>query len=358
MRVKVLAQRLILGAALGYGALWGMGKLHDKVRTASAEYQVAPPLKKQVLFASLDNFCVDLMHLTCFERSVGQRVDISGRYFHLGEAFPHAEAALLDQSGRALFLRLKLAPMELLELVRGNHEDGLEDLNQEIVKFGRHIMLGIDMSNISENPNLRPAIDQLIKGLTAENLTVVWNPALGVNPPERVKWNAIELFQVAKNGKWPTFAELYAERAAGNKLPVLLTVGSNAPPEIQTKFMQDAVQAATSQEDIKALMIFNIPEANGNWKLLPATITGLNQALKPHTALFAADVSGNPQPDFTPTLPTWHERRAACARPSSFEKVLSFVDDTVGLTGDGEVFYDEYSARSCEDLSNNFYTKG
>lgn len=358
MRAKVWLQRGILAVAVGYGALGGVGKLHDKIRTASAKYVVSPLPDKQVLLFSLDNFCVDLMHSTCFERAVGQRMDGSGRYFHLGEAFPFAEAELLNNSGRAPFFRLKLAPLELLELLRGKHDEGLEDLNEDLIKYGRRIMLGIDMANISENPNLRPAVNRLLKTLTAENLTIVWNPALGNDPPARVKWNAIELFQVSKDGKWPTFAELYAERVVGNKLPVFLTIASNAPWEIQMKFMQDGIQAATSREEIKALQFFNLPDANGNWKLLPETVTGIKEALKPHTALFASDVSGNPQPNFTPTLPTWHERRTAFDQSSSLKKTVTVVGDALGFKGEGEVFYNEYSATSCKDLGNNFYTKG
>jgi len=342
--------RKIFGAGLiGLSVLHAGEYAYKKLKPPSTEQFTPPAEKNKKMLGFFADHVTDGRHLACMEQALGLKTDISVRYMALGDPFPFADAEIMDKRGGALYIRLKLKPRDLINILKGKHDSGLEGFNHKFEEFGRPIMFSFDMKDINDNPRLRDALYYVHDYLDAANITWVWNPTLG-QPTARCRpqWISLELFQRQADPDGPVFDDLFQprfEEAKKSGLPILLVVGSKASEKMKLQFLKDAMKTAQEKEEIKGIIIYNASVLE-NLHLSRESLKEFSAFLSPYRGSFTAAAS--------PALPTWEETRINFLRPTLVERGFIGADNFLGLEAD---YYPGYSASKCEDYGINFHTE-
>lgn len=269
-------------AAIGGGSY----HYYKKVTTPPPQTQIVHPLPRNELFLGIfANHASDGRHLSCFEQLVGKKFDFSVRYLDITkEFFPVAEAKLMSDTNRILFLKIKITP-DLIS--KENLAKQLSAFNDGAKEFGGKVLLGFDLSKVTNHDpsEMTKILSVFQKAIDAQNITWVWNSAFGI-PPKNIEWISVEIFQRNQEGRWPTFAEMFNQNFKNNlrDKSVTLTIGSLAPEDSQTKFFEEAIEFAKNNPFIKALIFHHVPTTkNGkfeNWQISTQAFAKIKELLK------------------------------------------------------------------------------
>ena len=127
-----------------------------------------------------------------YEKATGQKLDISGKFmdFRWGLEFPVEMAEIMSQNGGALLIRLETGEAYPLDdILSGKADHLLKQFAQGARAFGKPVFVSIDHEmngnwyNWGGNPDKYVSayryIHDKIESFGANNITWVWNPAMG-----------------------------------------------------------------------------------------------------------------------------------------------------------------------------------